>query len=305
MHMYFSLIIPTYNGESTIGLILENLEIHKDYIKDIVIIDSSSTDSTREIISAYNKQLPITLKIIPKKNFNHGITRNQAVRISKGKYVLFLSQDVLLPTRTFFKRMIKAFDISSNVVAIIGQQKPYNNTPINEKLDIMAYYNSLNKLCNNKSRLYIADPARKFSQNTNASYNYLSLSDAFCSYRRNFLLKNPFPNVSYGEDMYLAREIFKQKKVVVYDSKTTITHSNRLSFLEYIKRLLVDYKYRAHFKHVKHGVYAHYKIQYIRKLNDPLYIKARYMLQLAIVYVIKIILKLFAQISYKLSNNRS
>ena len=60
MKYTLSIIIPAYNEENTIRLILDqvlDLEL-KDIVLEIVIINDCSTDGTRAILEAYIKEHP-------------------------------------------------------------------------------------------------------------------------------------------------------------------------------------------------------------------------------------------------------
>ncbi|MBI3366577.1 glycosyltransferase family 2 protein [Candidatus Roizmanbacteria bacterium] len=95
MKKKYSIIIPTYNGEKTITTLLEKvIFLIKNYTYEIIIIDSESKDSTVKIINSYIKKYStIRLIKIKKKVFNHGSTRNLGVKLAKGEYLCFFSQD--------------------------------------------------------------------------------------------------------------------------------------------------------------------------------------------------------------------
>ena len=50
-----SIVIPTYNEEKDIANTLDNLLIHKEYIKEILIIDDSN-DKTPEIVQKISEK---------------------------------------------------------------------------------------------------------------------------------------------------------------------------------------------------------------------------------------------------------
>src|SRR3989344_2991968 len=97
MKILFSILIPTYNGEKTIGKLLNHFtNLPKEYITEVIIIDSESADNTVKIIDKYRLKLPnFRLIKIKKKNFSHSSTRNLGVRLASGKYVCFFSQDAI------------------------------------------------------------------------------------------------------------------------------------------------------------------------------------------------------------------
>ncbi len=87
-----SIIILTKNPGKRIQKVLES--VFKQKIKDafeVTIIDSDTTDGSLNIAEKFNVRM---IKISP-KDFGHGSTRNYAVSISKGQYLVMLVQDAI------------------------------------------------------------------------------------------------------------------------------------------------------------------------------------------------------------------
>lgn len=94
-----SVIIPTYNGEEFIGAALES--VREQYCEEIeiVVVDDGSTDRTIEIVSEFEKIIPIRL-ITPGRIGNWIATTNLGLREARGEWACFLHQDDLwLPGR--------------------------------------------------------------------------------------------------------------------------------------------------------------------------------------------------------------
>lgn len=107
-----SIIIPVYNGEK---YLLETINscINQEYQNtEIIVMDDSSTDSSREIAHSFGN------KIVYKFNeINLGISKtfNKGAEISTGKYLIFLGQDDLLPVN-HISELIKEFNDSVSFV---------------------------------------------------------------------------------------------------------------------------------------------------------------------------------------------
>ena len=88
--MVVSVIIPTYNGEKTIGRAIKSvLNQTADCKFEILICDDCSTDKTVEIAMKYN------CVILRKKNNSGGPNkgRNKGIKQARGNYIAFLDQD--------------------------------------------------------------------------------------------------------------------------------------------------------------------------------------------------------------------
>ena len=87
-----SVIIPTLNAGTMIGPLLTRLEQQRRVPDEIIVVDSSSDDDT---VAEVRRHPNVHLTVIDRKDFNHGGTRDRALRASSGEYVLFLTQDAL------------------------------------------------------------------------------------------------------------------------------------------------------------------------------------------------------------------
>lgn len=94
--MKISVIIPVCNSEKYLRQCLDSV-LHQN-INDIEIIcvDDHSTDSSVDILEAYNKKDPRLTIIQNNVNLHAGVCRNIGLEKAKGEYVLFLDADDML-----------------------------------------------------------------------------------------------------------------------------------------------------------------------------------------------------------------
>ncbi len=88
----FSIVIPVYNGEKTIKRTLISLLNNKDWIKDIVIVNDYSTDSTMEIVESFKQDLPI-ITFDNNGPHNPGMARKIGLQNTTGEWVIFVDAD--------------------------------------------------------------------------------------------------------------------------------------------------------------------------------------------------------------------
>lgn len=99
-----SIIIPTYNEEGFLPLLLESIRSQKYQNYEIIIADANSTDKTRIIASDYGCQI-----------IEGGLPaagRNRGAEVANGDLLLFLDADVVLPNN-FLTDFIKGFNNST------------------------------------------------------------------------------------------------------------------------------------------------------------------------------------------------
>ena len=101
MNPMVSIIIPTLNAEKELPNLLKALHFQRQTIHEIIIIDSASTDRTVDICKS---DPSVTLLQILRTEFDHGKTRDLALRHSSGNIVVFLTQDALPANDVFLSK---------------------------------------------------------------------------------------------------------------------------------------------------------------------------------------------------------
>jgi len=91
--MFFSIIVPCYNGEVTIANTLESVCIQTYSDFEVIVVNDGSTDSSLDIVKSYLGRLP--LKIISQKNSGLGAARNTGIDMASGEFIAFLDADDL------------------------------------------------------------------------------------------------------------------------------------------------------------------------------------------------------------------
>jgi glycosyltransferase involved in cell wall biosynthesis len=108
MNKFISVIIPCYNSFNTIEYTLDGLmQQNKDYLKEIIIVDSSEDNKRmNDIINKYDtsliKLINAGIKVIP------AIGRNIGAAHSKGKLLVFIDSDAY-PHSDWIDNIVDAF----------------------------------------------------------------------------------------------------------------------------------------------------------------------------------------------------
>lgn len=120
----FSVIIPTCNAGDGFSKVLDALDAQTLKAKEILIIDSASSDSTTKIAQNHNCKVVQ----IGKHNFDHGTTRNAAVAQTDSEFVVFLTQDAVPANKYMVAELIKPMQADSNIAICYGRHVPLPNT---------------------------------------------------------------------------------------------------------------------------------------------------------------------------------
>jgi len=122
-----SVIIPTYNNERTIGLVIEalkNQKISKDMM-EVIIIDDGSKDSTIEICESHG------INVI-KNNKNKGLsyTLNRGITLSKHEIVVTLHGDTIPLSENWLSELIDPLDDFSIAASCSLQEPPTHSSDV-------------------------------------------------------------------------------------------------------------------------------------------------------------------------------
>jgi dolichyl-phosphate beta-glucosyltransferase len=95
-NIFLSVIIPAYNEEKRISTTLLSLNsylLSKNYLYEIIIVNDGSTDSTAEVVTKFQTNIPNLRFINNKENRGKGFVVNCGMNIARGKYKLFMDAD--------------------------------------------------------------------------------------------------------------------------------------------------------------------------------------------------------------------
>ena len=128
--MILSIIIPTYNEEEYLPVLLDSIKKQKFDDYEIIIADAYSEDRTREIAEEYG--------CIIVDGGMPGVGRNNGAKVAKGDYLLFLDSDLVL-TDDYLRDVIYEFQMERLGIAIT-QMKPLSEKSEDKLLHNLANY---------------------------------------------------------------------------------------------------------------------------------------------------------------------
>ena len=137
-----SVIIPTYNSEGTLALVLEAIK-RQTYPKskiEVLVVDGGSKDSTVKIARKYHA------KIVKNDKVHQVFAKHLGFIKSKGKYIVHLDSDEVLENENSFKLKYLTFKKNKNVRAVVssGYKSPIDfssaNVIVNEYGDPFSFF---------------------------------------------------------------------------------------------------------------------------------------------------------------------
>jgi rhamnosyltransferase len=214
-----SVVIPTLNAGAYLEALLIRLE-EQTVSCDILIVDSSSTDDSLLIAKSHS----VRTISIRSRDFNHGATRNLAVRESSGEVIVFLTQDALPEDGRCIESLVRPLE-DPEIAACYGRQVPRDNAYPTERFARGFNYPETALL---KSKDSLSELGIKTFFFSNA-----------CSAirRREFEKAGGFPeDVMMFEDMLFAARLLEKGYKILYTPEARVIHSHNLSLGQQFKR---------------------------------------------------------------------
>lgn len=229
-----TVVIPTYNGEKYLDKLLKRVfQQEVDFDFDVFVIDSTSKDGTVEIVQRYLKEHDnMRYEQIPTKEFGHGKTRNYAAQVSKGEYIVYLSQDAIPANKRWLYEITKPFELNEKIVGVVGKQTPRAKCVPLLKYEIRTVFKNLGS--DASTSISYKDTFMKDPVFSDVVTFY---SDVNSAARREFLVNViPYRDVPYAEDQLFGRDIIAAGYLKAYASRGNVIHSNDVTLFEYKHR---------------------------------------------------------------------
>lgn len=218
--MRISIIIPTFNAAPRIENLLSMLSAQDTQPWEVIIIDSSSEDTTVEIARNFGAKTIV----IPRQTFNHGKTRNIAAMEAKGDILVFMTQDAS-PERNTLLSTLSAPLRTHDIAASYGRHIPRVNA---SPLEIFA------------RRFNYPDSPLTKSIDDIGKYGIKTFffSNACSAIKRDlFLSAGMFrEGVRANEDMLMAARLILNGYKVAYVPEATVIHSHNYSLVQQFRR---------------------------------------------------------------------
>lgn len=220
MDIPVSIIVPTYNAGAEFKNFAEMIMKQTANIKQVLVIDSSSTDATVDIAKSFG----FDVEVIAKSDFGHGKTRQYALEKINTEIAVFLTQDALLYDEFAVKKLVNCLTSDDKIAAAYGRQIPYQNTGVLGTFARLYNYPEFSKI-------------NTFADRKVKGIKTAFLSDSFAAYKKSLLMQiGGFPDVNFGEDTFVAAKLLMNGYKTAYCAEAKVYHSHDYSlYQEYVR----------------------------------------------------------------------
>ena len=222
--MSISVIIPTLNAEKDLPSLLRALQSQTLQPAEILIADSESADGTVRIAEDAAGDLPVRILSVKRAEFDHGKTRDWALRESVGDTVVFLTQDAVPANESFLENLVRPL-AEEKVAVVTGRQLPKADATPMEKLIRTFNYPA-------ESHIRSEADVQKMGIKT------FFCSDVCAAYNRKIYeeLGGFVYPLKTNEDMFFAAQAIRSGYRVAYAAEARVLHSHNFSLKEQSER---------------------------------------------------------------------
>ena len=222
--MSISVIIPTLNAEKDLPSLLRALQVQTLQPEEILVVDSESADGTVRIAEEAAGDLPVRILSEKRAEFDHGKTRDCALRGSVGDTIVFLTQDAVPADEYFLENLVRPLS-EEKVAVATGRQLPKADATPMEKL-IRTF--------NYPAESHIRSEADVPKMGIKAFF----CSDVCAAYSR--AIYEALGGFDYplktNEDMFFAAQAIRGGYRIAYAAEARVLHSHNFSLKEQYER---------------------------------------------------------------------
>ncbi|MEW6072783.1 MAG: glycosyltransferase family 2 protein [Planctomycetota bacterium] len=205
-----SVVIPTLDAAAHLPALFAALDAQTPSPpREVLLVDSGSTDGTREIAAAHPHG-----RVLEIADFSHGRSRNRGARAARGEIVVLLTQDALPRDETWLANLLAPLTDPS-LAATFSRQVPRPTASPMERFFL-------------ETRFPAGPPVRRARrENEVLTLEKVFFSNVSAAIRLALLLAHPFDEtLVMSEDQQWARDVLAAGHATLYVPDSVVIHSH-------------------------------------------------------------------------------
>jgi rhamnosyltransferase len=236
-----AVVVPTLNGGADLGHLLDAISAQEGPFRPAVIaIDSGSTDGTLDVLRAHGARI---LTVAPGE-FNHGETRNLALRSVETDFAILTVQDALPSSRNWLAALAGPLASDSSLAGTWARQCPRKDAS-----RLTTHYLSTWIGAQTSPRTVGPVPAEAFAALTPGERHLACAFDNVCScIRVSVWRQHLFRRTPIAEDLEWALDVLEAGYRLAFVPDAVVWHSHeRNSWYELRRTYVVHQRLQALF----------------------------------------------------------
>ena len=228
-----SIVIPTLNAGPEFEELLERVSVQEgDFDREILVVDSGSTDGTVELARRYGA----TVHQIPKTEFDHGATRNLGISLARGEYVALTVQDAAPLDERWLATMVENLEHDEYVAGVYSRQIPREESSALTRVLI----NDLATASLERREQFAESPERYRKMPPRKRRRLALFDDVSSCLRRSVWEELPYEKTDFGEDIRWGKRVVEAGYKIVYEPRSAVFHSHERGAIYDLKRYYMD-----------------------------------------------------------------
>jgi rhamnosyltransferase len=228
-----SVVIPTFNAGSGFDELLRKLDAQEgDFEREVVVVDSGSTDGTAELAAKHGA----ILHSVSKASFDHGATRDLGISLSSGEYVALTVQDAVPLDERWLAAMVENLQSDGRIAAVYGRHVPRPDAGVMTR----ALVGNLAVSDTERREQEIPDTAQYLSLPPAQRRRVAAFDNVSSCLRRQVWEEFPFGEADFAEDLRWGKKVVEAGYTIVYEPRSVVVHSHERGALYDLRRHYVD-----------------------------------------------------------------
>lgn len=219
-------IIPVYKPDHRFLAMIEKLQVQTAPVNRIILMNTEQKYLDRLLYGTTleRKHHNITVKHLSKREFDHGRTRNQGVKLSDAEVFVMMTQDAIPADEYLVERLLLSLR-GERVAAVYARQLPNRNSSEAERYTRQFNY-PVQSCVKTKDDLPRLGVKTFFCSNVCAAYR----RDIFDS------LGGFVNRAIFNEDMLYAAKAVEAGYGIAYEAQAKVYHSHNYTYRQQFRR---------------------------------------------------------------------
>ncbi len=235
-----SVAIPVLDGERYLDEVLAAVSAQEvDRELEIVVVDSGSTDRSREIARAHGA----VVHEFPRASFSHGGTRNLLMELARGDHVAFITQDATPAHPRWLALLLEGFEQAEDVALSFGPHWPRPDASHMIKAEMRRHFRAWEE--GGPDAFHVQRLERTpegLAAYAAAGWRLQFFSDTNGCVARWAWERIPYRPVPYAEDQLLGREMIEAGWAKAYHPRAAVLHSHDYPPAQFLRRYFDEFR---------------------------------------------------------------